>query len=276
LLPGTGFNNATIARSQLLRPYPQYGDVRTTNNDGKSWYNSGQLSLQKRFSKGYTLGVAYTYSRWEQATEYLNAADASPTRMISDLDVPHRLAVSGILELPFGKGRRFLSEADGFLNGLVGGWQVQGVYTYQTGFPIPFGTYNANTAVTSGDLFYNGGDVKVDDPTTERWFNTSAFTSILTGSANDATPVNHLRTFPYRVDDARRDAINSIDLSLIKDVQLKGDVRLQLRAEFVNAFNQAYFPNPVAGATSASFGRVTASNQENYARRAQLGIKVVF
>ena len=77
-----------------------------------------------------------------QATEYLNAADAEPTKMISDLDVTHRLSISGILELPFGKGRRFLSDANGFLNALVGGWQVQGVYTYQTGFPVPFGAYN--------------------------------------------------------------------------------------------------------------------------------------
>ena len=104
LLPGTSFNNSTIARSQLLRPYPQFGDIRTTNNDGKSWYHSAQVGLQKRFSKGYTLGVSYTYSHWMQATEYLNAADAQPTKMISDLDVPHRLSVSGILELPVREG----------------------------------------------------------------------------------------------------------------------------------------------------------------------------
>ncbi len=67
LLPGTSFNNATIARTQLLRPYPAFGDITTTNNDGKSWYNSGQFGLQKRFSKGNTLGISYTYSRWEQA-----------------------------------------------------------------------------------------------------------------------------------------------------------------------------------------------------------------
>jgi hypothetical protein len=276
LLPGTGFNNPTIARSQLLRPYPQFGDIRTTNNDGKSWYQSAQLNLQRRFSKGYTLGIAYTYSNWTQATEYLNSGDATPTKMISDLDVPHRLAVSAIFELPFGKGRRFGSNADGVLNGFIGNWQIQGVYTYQSGFPIPFGAYNATTAVTSGDLFYNGGEIKVDDPTVQRWFNTGAFTSILDGNATNATPVNHLRTLPYRFDDVRRDNINSVDLSLIKDVIFKGDVRLQLRAEFINAFNQPYFPNPVAGATSTTFGQVSASNQENYARRAQIGVKLLF
>ena len=196
------------------------------------------------------MGLSYTYSHWMQATEYLNAGDAEPTKMISDLDVPHRLSVSGIFELPFGKGRRFLSDASGFLNALVGGWQIQGVYTYQSGFPIPFGLFNLATGVPSGDLFYNGGDVSISDPTTARWFNTDAFTSILTDSSTNATPVNHLRTLPYRFDDVRRDSINNVDLSLIKDVVLKGDVRLQLRAEFINAFNEAYFPNPVASATS--------------------------
>jgi hypothetical protein len=276
LLPGTSLNNPTIARSQLLRPYPQYLDMQTFTNEGKSWYHSGQVGLQKRFSKGYTLGLSYTYSNWEQATEYLNPADTEPTRMISDLDVPHRLSVSGILELPFGKGRRFLSDADGFLNALVGGWQIQGVYTYQTGFPIPFGSYNLTTGATSGDLFYNGGDIALDERTTDKWFNTDVFTSILSGSSTNATPVNHRRTFPYRHDDVRRDSINNIDLSLIKDVLIKGDVRLQLRAEFINAFNEAYFPNPVAGATSSTFGQISASNQDNYARRAQIGVKLLF
>jgi hypothetical protein len=276
LVPGTSLNNATISRSQLLRPYPQFQDIRTTNNDGKSWYNSVQVSLQKRFSKGYTLGVSYTYSQWEQATEYLNAGDAEPTRMISDLDVPHRLSISGILELPFGKGRRFGSNASGIVDALIGGWQIEGVYTYQSGFPIPFGSFSLTAGTTSGDLFYNGGDIAISNPTTDRWFNTDAFTSILTDTSTNATPVNHLRTVAYRFDDVRRDSINSVDLSLIKDVLIKGDVRLQLRAEFINAFNQPYFPNPVVSATSSTFGQVTASNQDNYARRAQLGVKLLF
>ena len=97
-------------------------------------------SLQKRFSKGYTLGLAYTYSRWMQATEYLNAGDAHPTRMISDLDVPHRLSVSGIFELPVREGPAVPVERErAHRTPSLGGWQIQGVYTYQTGFPVPFG-----------------------------------------------------------------------------------------------------------------------------------------
>jgi hypothetical protein len=267
LLPGTSFNNPTIARRQLMRPYPAFGDINTTNNDGKTWYHSGQFSLQKRFAKGYTLGASYTYSNWMQATEYLNAADASPTKMISDLDVTNRLSVSGIYELPFGKGKRFGSDANGFTEALIGGWQIQGVFTYQTGFPIGF-----------GNAFYNGGDIALpaDERTTLKWFNTAVFTSILNDTSTNATPVDNLRTLPLRFTEVRRDSINNVDLSLLKAVSLPKGIELQLRAEFINAFNEPYFPAPVTGQTTSTFGQVTASNQDNYARRAQLGVKVLF
>src|SRR6185369_13858522 len=86
---------------------PDFGTVTTTNNDGKTWYHSAQFSLNKRFSKGWGLQAAYTWSKWLQATEYLNAGDAKPTKMISDQDIPHRFSMSGFYELPFGKGKQF-------------------------------------------------------------------------------------------------------------------------------------------------------------------------
>ena len=248
LLPGTSFNNPTIARIQLMRPYPQFGDIRTTNNDGKSWYNSAQVGLQKRFSQGYTLGLSYTYSHWEQATEYLNPADAEPTRMISDLDVPHRLSVSGIFELPFGKGRRFLSDARRVPERARRRLAGPGRLHLPERLPRPVRDLQRHHRSHLGDLFYNGGDIAIDERTTAEWFNTDAFTSILNGTSTNATPVNHLRTLPYRFDDVRRDSINNVDLSLIKDIQLKDDVKVQLRAEFINAFNEAYFPQPGVGA----------------------------
>jgi hypothetical protein len=266
LMPGTSLNNATISRSQLLLPYPEFGTINTTNNDGKSWYNSGQFGLQKRFSQGYSLGVSYTYSKWTQATEYLNGADPTPTKMISDLDVTNRLSVSGIYALPFGRGKRFGSNVSGIVDGFIGGWQIQGVYTYQTGFPIAFST----------DPFYNGGTVAIDNKTIAKWFNTDAFTSILTGTSTNATPVNHLRTFPLRLSDVRRDSINNLDASLLKDVRFSGGTRLQLRLEFINVLNQPYFPAPQVNPTQSTFGQVTASNQSNYPRRAQVGVKFLF
>lgn len=299
---GTSLFNATIARSQLLRPFPNYGDILTTNNDGKSWYHAGQFRLEKRFSKGYTMQASYTWSKWLQATEYLNAADERPTKMISDQDSPHRFSVSAMYQLPFGKGKSFFTNANGVVNAIVGGWQLGGVYQMQTGFPIAFGAYNLTSAVTSGDLFYNGGEISIpsDQRTTDHWFATSVFRSYLdfpaylpagvtvatatpaqltaavTAATTAATPVNHLRTLPFRFSNVRRDFINNVDLSLLKDILIKEGMKVQIRFELINAFNEPYFPAPVTGQTASNFGQISASNQDNYARRAQIGVKFLF
>ncbi|PWT87278.1 MAG: hypothetical protein C5B55_15050 [Blastocatellia bacterium] len=268
----------TISRRTLLTPFPEFGAINTSNNDGKSWYNSVQFTLDKRFSKGYGLQLAYTYSKWLQATEYLNAADPSPTKMISDQDVPNRFSASYFYELPFGKGQRFGSQMNKWADAIVGGWQIQGTYTYQSGFPVSF----------ANDAFYLGGNIALpkSERSVSKWFNTSAFVNILgatptcpafpNGSANCATPVDHLRTLPLRFSDVRIDAINNMDVGLRKDVHLREQMKLQFRVEFVNALNHPLFPGPVVNPSSATFGQVTASNQNNYARRAQLLMKFIF
>ncbi len=265
---GTSFANSTISRSQLLLPFPEFGAINTTNNDGKSWYHSGQFSLQKRFSRGYTLQASYTWSKWLQATEYLNAGDAKPTKMISDQDSPHRLSLSGIYALPFGKNQPFLSNANGIVDRIVNGWQIQGVYTFQIGFPISF----------TNDIFYNGGDISIDSKnrTTAKWFNTDVFTTVLNSTSTLATPVNHLRTLPLRFTDVRRDNINNVDFSLLKDIRVRENMKFQIRFELINAFNEPYFPAPVVNPTATNFGQISASNQDNYARRAQFGLKFLF
>jgi hypothetical protein len=255
---GSSLQGPTVTRLQLLRPFPAFGDINTSVNDGKSWYHSGQFRLEKRFSKGYTVGAAYTWSKWLQATEYLNAADPEPTKMISDQDVPHRLSLSAIYSFPFGRNRKFLSNANWLVNAVMGGWQIQGLYAYQSGFPVRF----------ANDAFYTGGDISIDNPTTANWFNTSAFLT--------TAPVQHLRTLPFHFNDVRRDPINNIDLSLIKDIHLREQMRVQLRFEAINAFNEPYFPGPVVNPTDTNFGRINTSNQENYARRVQLGVKFIF
>jgi hypothetical protein len=274
---GTSLFNATIARSQLLRPFPGFGAILTTNNDGKSWYYAGQFSLQKRFSKGYTVQMSYTKSKWIQATEYLNQADASTTRMIADQDSPHRFALSSMYSLPFGKGERFASSGNWLSNAILGGWQIGGTVQLQSGFPVAFGAYNITTTATSGDLFYNGGQLAIpsSERGTSRWFNTGAFTSALNTTGTNATPVSHLRTLPFRFPGVRRDYIKNVDLTLKKDIAVRETMKIQLRMEFLNAFNEPYFLAPVTNATASNFGQVVAP-QDNYSRRAQIGFKFIF
>ena len=250
---------------ELMPPAPADGGI-VDGSYGSAWDISGDGNTVVGLYWRSGVGNRAHASKWTQATEYLNAADPQPTKMISDLDVTNRLSLNGIYELPFGNGKRFASEASGITEALVGGWQVQGVYTWQTGFPISFGT----------DAFYNGGDIALPsgDQTIQKWFNTAVFTSLLTDPvANNSTPVNHLRTLPTRFSDVRRDSINNLDLSAIKNVRLHGSRTLQLRFEFINVLDEPYFPAPIVSPTTNTFGQVTASNQSNYARRAQLGVK---
>jgi hypothetical protein len=268
----------TISRRTLLTPFPEFGTINTTNNDGESWYHSAQFTLDKRFSKGYGFQLAYTFSKWMQATEYLNAADERPTKVRSDQDVPHRFSMSYFYELPFGKGQYFGGSMNKWADAVIGGWQLEGTYTYQSGFPITF----------ASDAFYLGGQIALpsDQRTLGRWFNTAAFVSVANGlptcpafpngNNNCATPVDHLRTLPLRFGDVRGDAINNMDVGLRKDVHLREQMKLQFRVEFINAFNHPLFPAPAVNPGATSFGVVSASNQNNYARRAQLMAKFIF
>lgn len=275
---GTALFNATVARSQLLRPFPAYTSIITSVNDGKSWYNAAQFRVDKRFTNGFAFQTSYTFSKWLQATEYLNPGDPTPTKMISDQDSTHRLSFSTMYQLPFGKGKRFFSDANGITNAVLGGWQLNGVFQMQSGFPVPFGSFNITSGATSGDLFYLGGNISLpsDQRNTDHWFNTAAFASVLSTTSTLASPVSHLRTLPYRFSNVRRDYIKNVDLSILKDILIREGMKVQIRFELINAFNEPYFPQPVVNQTATNFGQISASNQDNYARRAQIGFKFLF
>ncbi len=135
-----------ISRAALLSVYPQFTSMETTTNEGRSWYHSLQTRFDKRFGAGLTAGISYTWSKLMEAVAYLNDMDPSPYRVISATDFPHRLSASWIYELPFGRGRAFRSSRQ--FAGLVDGWQVEGLYVYQSGSPLDF-----------GNIIFNG-DVK--------------------------------------------------------------------------------------------------------------------
>ncbi|HKA17839.1 MAG TPA: TonB-dependent receptor [Blastocatellia bacterium] len=331
LLPASAsgtFTGTNIARERLMRPFPAFDQVNSTTYEGESTYNGLQLRLDKRLSRGFTLGVTYTYSKFTQSTELLNQDDQFPTEVISDQDFPHRLSVSGIYELPFGAGHGFLNNKGAVVSKLVSGWQVQGIYAYQSGPPLAFGN-----ATYLGDF----KNIKLDKKTVEKWFNNSGFVALRDASKpnspvvtdpsgqpvwvdfNDPCKTNpscakvltnptgfnrdasfqldhNIRTFPLRFDFLRGDAYNNFDLSLVKNTSITETTKLQLRFEATNAFNHPQFPTgslnttqfggPPAGGvttngvitapTSATFGQVVQSNQANYPRRIQLGIKFIF
>jgi hypothetical protein len=261
----SAFRGQNISRERLLRPYPHFDAVNTTTNEGRSWYHALQVEAQRRFASGYTIGANYTFSRFMEAAEFLNTNDPAPTKVISSQDVPHRLTVNGIWELPVGRGRRFGASMPSAINTIVGGWQVQGIYTYQTGFPIGFGN-----VLFTGNL--DDIALPASQRTLERWFNTDAgFNKVSTQQLS-----LNVRTFPLRLDSVRTDDVNNVDLSVIKNTYLTSGKTLQLRLEALNALNHPLFPGPNTNPTAVGFGAISASTQTNYARRVQVMAKFLF
>jgi hypothetical protein len=262
---GGAYRGQNISRERLLRPYPHFDNVTTTTNEGRSWYHALQAGLQRRFSSGYTVGLNYTYSRFTEAVDFLNGADPGPWEGVSSQDVPHRLSVNGIWEIAFGRGRRFGSDLPALAEAIAGGWQVQGIYTYQTGFPITWG--NLLFTGTLEDIALPAGERTID-----RWFNTAAgFNTV-----SSQQLVANVRTFPLRIDSVRTDGINNLDFSVIKNVSFGGGRMVQLRVEAINALNHPRFPGPNTNPTQVAFGRISASSQLNYARRGQVTVRFVF
>lgn len=266
LLPAgaiAGLTANQVGRERLLRPFPHFDTVNASRFDGYSWYHAMQWNAQKRFSNSFTVQANYTFSKYMQATEVLNQDDARPLEVISDQDRPHRLTVSGIYELPFGRGKAFGSTMPAVANAIFGGWQMSGIYTYQQGAPLGFGNI-----IFNGDI----NNIAIDNPTVSRWFNMDAGFNRVAAQQLD----RNVRNFPLRFGFIRADTINNWDLSVMKNTQIRERYNVQIRADFLNAFNSPLFPAPNTNPTVLQFGQVQASNQANYARRIQLQARFVF
>jgi hypothetical protein len=291
LLPSgaiSGLVGTNIARERLLRPYPQFDTVTGTRYDGYSWYHSMQFQMEKRFSKGYTIQGNYTFSKFMQAMELMAQDDPRPMEVLSDLDRPHRLALSGIYELPFGRGRAFFPDIHPAASVFCSGWQVGGIWTYQSGAPINWNVSNIGnisgvglTSVSPNAITFVGNVADIalpaDQQTVSRWFNTGA--GFITNSALQIDTSRQVRAFPLRFGFIRSDNVNNYDLSVSKNTRIREGINLQFKAEFLNAFNHPLYPVPTNNQTNpanAAFGQVIASTQANYPRRIQLNVKLVF
>lgn len=260
LLPGTSLGGSVISQQQLLDHYPQFTSVNTTTNEGLSWYNALNLRTEKRMSHGVTVQASYTWSKLEQATSFLNPADAAPVKSISPQDFPNHVQLSWIYELPFGHGRPFLSRIPWLPNVIVGGWQVAGSFMFQSGHPLGFGD-----AILTGESLALPGDQR----SIYKWFNTAAFNTNPSQQLAD----NLVTLSPYFAS-VRSPGYNTWDMSFMKDTQIRERLKLQLRADFLNAFNHPNFNGPDTNPTDSSFGMITSSSI--FPRRIQLNAKIVF
>jgi hypothetical protein len=252
-----------ISRANLLRPYPQFGNITFEESIGYSWYHSLQLRGEKRFSQGYTFQGTYTWSNLMEAVEFLNPSDPAPTEVIGVFDRPHRVTISGIWEIPVGRGRRFGSRLPVVLNALAGGWQLSGVVVRQAGPPLSFGN-----VIFTGNL----DDIRLPkgERSDTRWFNTEAGFNRNSAQQLDS----NIRTFPLRIGEARADGRATWDFSAIKNIQVWRQAVLQFRAEVYNAWNHPNFREPNTSPTSSDFGVTTRLGTDP--RNAQFSLKLKF
>jgi hypothetical protein len=276
LLPGTSLNAATVTRQQLLLPFPEFTALSQQNiPSGKVWYNSLQMNLQKRYSNGLSLTSSYTFSKNIQALSYLNAQDPAPARTIVPFDRTHVFVVAPIYELPFGPGRAFLNSTHGLLSRLVGGWQIMGNFTWQSGVPM---------TVPSG-VFVIGNPV-LPNPTPAHMFNTGLIQANGTvvdtvnglPPAFEIQPAFTLRTASLYFGDLRDRWGPQLDMSMVKRTRIRESLSLELRADALDALNHPLWGgDPVISPSSPTFGQLLLnSGQTNEPREFQLSARLVF
>jgi len=244
---GTALATTTVATTQLLLPHPEFTGITPTAYNGLAWYNAGHARAEKRVSHGWSVEGSVTWSKFMQATEFLHSADVQATHVISDLDRPWVISGSSVYELPFGRGRRFLSNGPSFVNEVVGGWHFNTLYMWQSGAPVSF-----------GDVAYSGSLSDIALSRSQRklteWFNTSGFVT-----ASSQQLADNYRTFPLRLTSVRQDDWNYWNMSLAKKFRLHEGVDFVLRVDSVNALNHPMFSAPNATPTSTAFGTVTGT-----------------
>ncbi|HEX4786808.1 MAG TPA: TonB-dependent receptor [Candidatus Sulfotelmatobacter sp.] len=282
--PLVGSPNATLAlptlsnQGQLDRPYPQYLGMSLAGYGccGSS-YNSLQVSVTRRFAGNGTMLVAYTNAKLMSNTDTLTSWLEGPTggvpgvqdwnnlkgeRSLSAQDVSQRLVISYVLDLPFGHGKAYASSLTGVANGVVSGWGVDGITTFQRGFPLKISWAGPSTSLESGSFGVSnirpdvvpGCNKKAGGSKLTEYFNTSCF----------AAPPEWGYGNESRVDGSLRGpGINNFDFAIFKRTNIGERMGIEFRTEFFNIFNHPYFSQPATGyagsPTANGFGQITST-----------------
>jgi hypothetical protein len=256
------FTSNTIQVQQLIRAFPQMNGISKFGfPDGAAKTNGVTVSVNRRFAQGFMLDFGYAYLNTMEDTNYLNSFNTEPYWRMSNNGRPHRITISGIYQLPFGKGRRFLKT--GVPNVVLGGWEIAASYQYQPGPLIGWST----------TLYYNGDPSNIcsGGHTLGQWFNTSGF---VTASAAQATSFQ-AAVFPSYISGCRADNTNLLNASVMRDFRFFDRGSLQLRLDALNVANHPQFSGPNTSPTSGQFGQVTSqSSQIN--RLIEIQARIVF
>lgn len=286
---GTGFtpNSATISRAQSLRPFPQFGNIlmRQTTN-GKNQYHAGIVKFEKRMSNGWGGRINYTYSRLMDnqfgETNAFSATNGNPQNpydleaeySIGLLDVPHKISIAPIFELPFGEGRRWAQSGVGAA--ILGDWTISSIIAFESGFPISVSQNNNNTAAFFPMQRPNltGADPETEGAREERLSWTGHANRWLNPDGFSAAPAFTFGNSPRTNGDARTTHRNNWDFVAQKDVRFGGNVRGQIKIEVLNITNTVKTQTPNTTLGSSAFGQIT--NQRGFMRLTQVMFRLSF
>jgi hypothetical protein len=246
-----------------LRPNQQFGVITYIDAGGDSYYHAAQFTLRKRFEKGLLFGLAYTFGKSidNQSVDPVGAASGgglsttnsrTPTdardwrgeRARSDFDRTHALSVNGVWELPFGRGK-WLNTGNGLLNTIIGGWSVNGIYTFMTGepFSVRSGVRTSNFSHESNADVIKPVEAKLQEKTGVAgpvvFPDNTAFAIPAPGS-NGAG--RNIFTAP---------SYWNLDIGINKQFQITERFRLDFRMEMFNALNHTNFDNPRDASTGS-------------------------
>lgn len=276
--------NPTVALGQLLRPFPEYNGYSVLSpQDRNSIYHSAQVKVEKRFNKGGSILGSYTWAKLISDTDTLtawlepnggasvqNSNNLRLERSLVNYDVAHRLVVSYALDLPIGKGQKFISGLTGFPGKIVSGWGVNGIATFQSGFPLPLtDAVNLTNSFGGGSRPNSTGEsAQLSGSAQSRlngWFNKAAFTL-----PPAFTFGNLARTLP----DVRSPGIADYNLAVFKNTAITERVGIQFRTEMFNLFNRVQFNSPGLSLGTPQFGVI--SGQYNNPRLIQFALRLLF
>jgi hypothetical protein len=277
LIPNNAaLNGSTIPRQQLLMPYPHYTGITLANSPvGAQNYHGFQSKFTKRMSAGITFLASYAFGKTLERVTLLNPQDFNlqdpsqstlEKRSAAQIDIPQKFTVAGVVELPFGKGKRYGSGWSRPVDFALGGWQLNFDITYQSGWAID---YPNAAQVTAGSA-----KLSSSERTFDRWFNTSLWNNPATGRPVPVQEPYTLRDFPTFFSDVRVPGYQNWDASISKIFPIYETIHAQFRFEMVNAFNHPWFTGLINGGNnvaSPNFGRLNFV-QGNLPRFLKLGL----
>jgi hypothetical protein len=275
------FTSSTLQVQQLLRAFPNagFGLSKYDALRGKVVDNEIRVQYQKRMSHGVQSGVQYAHM-WGRQQWLPNQFNDTPSWQLNSNIRPNRLIWSTVWELPFGKGRQWLTH--GPLRQILGGWQLSWIYTYQTGPLISWGNmyyYGSIDQIVNALNHHNIHSQNLHmwyDPAAV-WTASSAPPSGFVGfeGRSSAQPNTYqARIFPQYIDSLRADAIRNWDTKILRRFPIYERLSLVVAVDMLNMTNHTQFTAPNTTVTSSSFG--TLSGQANWPRILQFNTRIEF